>query len=67
MKKVSLLLIAAHFMLLPFAAKAQTDLAALENSNSTISKMGVTQASRQHAVFYNPEDGSEEFSYDCYT
>lgn len=67
MKKVSLLLLAALFMLLPFAAMAQTDLAALENANSTIAIMDVTQASRQHAVFYNPEDGSEEFSYDCYT
>ena len=41
MKKVSLLLLAALFMLLPFAAMAQTDLAALENANSTIAIMGV--------------------------
>jgi len=46
MKKVSLLLLAALFMLLPFAAMAQTDLAALENANSTIAIMD--DHSRQH-------------------
>ena len=67
MKKASLLLLAALLMLLPFAAVAQTDLAALENANSVMEIADVTQASRQHSIFYNPEDGSEDYSFDCYT
>ncbi len=67
MKKVSLLLLAVFLMLLPFAAVAQTDLASLENANSIMAIMDVTQASRQHSIFYNAEDGSEDQSYDCYT
>ena len=51
MKKVSLLLLAALLMLLPFAAMAQTDLAALENANTTMAIMDATRAARQHAVF----------------
>ena len=46
MKKVSLLLLAALLMLLPFAAMAQTDLAALENANTTMAIMDATRAAR---------------------
>ena len=67
MKKVSLLLLAALLMLLPFAAMAQTDLAALENANTTMAIMDATRAARQHSVFYSHDYGSEVFSYDCYT
>ena len=67
MKKVSLLLLAALLMLLPFAAMAQTDLVALENANTTMAIMDATQAARQHSVFYSHDYGSEAFSYDCYT
>ena len=52
MKKVSLLLLAALFMLLPFAAMAQTDLAALENANSTIAIMGVPDNTTSSLVVY---------------